>query len=619
MRALNVGFLLLLSVFVVDAAAQRPQQQPTPPTLPGTLKGLPTLVVRVRDAMGVPLAGQALVRLYSNFTTVQLTWPTRDNGQAIFTDIPPGNYRVEVRASGYETTDEEVFVAVGGTSYAFINLRPESAVKPATIPASPALLTPKARKEVEKGLKALQANDLKEAQKRLRRAFKLAPGHPDVNYLLGVLYLRLNDSDQAKRHLEKAVAFHPDHAAALTALGALFYHQHDFPGVIRVLERALVLDPASWQGHSTIARAYYAESQFEKACTHAERALELGKDKAPDVQVLLGQVLVALGQREEAAQELESFLRRHPQHRAAATARRLLEQLREQREDSARPAARAQSADLVAPVEAAAASLAPLPTQRWAPPDVDKAVPPVATDVSCSLPQVLTAAGRQTSVLVKNLQQFTATERIEYTKLDEAGNVRFTEAQEVNYLVFIREMRAGNLAVREVRDGRRTSASFPTETRGLAALAMIFHPYYVDDFAMRCEGLGQWHGQPVWQVYFRQREDRPARILVYRSKEGRFPTPLKGRAWIAANTYDILRLEMDLVEPIKKIDLERQHFIVEYEPVLFAKRNLRLWLPASAELYLQLHGRRYRHQHSFSDFRLFSVEVNEKIQEYSQP
>jgi len=612
MRALNIGFIFLLSVFVVGAAAQRPQQ-PTPPTLPGDLKGLPTLVVRVRDAMGVPIPGQALVRLYSNFTTVQLTWPTRDNGEAVFSEIPPGNYRVEVRASGYETADEEVLVAVGGTSYAFVNLRPESAVKPAPVPSSPALLTPKARKEVEKGLKALQANDLKEAEKRLGRAFKLAPGHPDVNYLLGMLSLRLNDLEQAKKYLEKAVALHPDHAPALTALGALLYQQRDFPGVIGVLERALVLEPASWQGHATIARAYYAASQFEKARVHAERALELEKGKAPEVQVLLGQVLAALGQREKAAQAIESFLRRHPEHRAAAVARRLLEQLRTPREDSATPAA--QSTDLVAPAQAAAASLAP----HWAPPDVEKTVPPVAADVSCSLPQILTAAGQRTAALVENLQQFTATERIEYTKLDEGGNVQSTEAQEVNYLVFIRKMPTGDLTVREVRDGRRTFTSFPTETRGLAALALIFHSYYVDDFAMGCEGLGQWRGQPVWQVYFRQRDDQPARILDYKTSKGRLPTPLKGRAWIAANTYDVLRLEMDLVEPIKKVNLERQHLVIEYQPVIFAKRNVRLWLPATAELYLELRGGRYRHRHSFSDFRLFSVEVTEKIQKYSQP
>jgi hypothetical protein len=41
---------------------------------------------------------------------------------------------------------------------------------------------------------------------------------------------------------------------------------------------------------------------------------------------------------------------------------------------------------------------------------------------------------------------------------------------------------------------------------------------------------------------------------------------------------------------------------------------VRLWLPAHAELYLHLRGRRYRHRHDFSDYKLFSVEVSEKIQ-----
>ncbi len=264
-------------------------------------------------------------------------------------------------------------------------------------------------------------------------------------------------------------------------------------------------------------------------------------------------------------------------------------------------------------VQAAKKPKGALPVQRWAPPDVDAAMPGVARDVSCALPEVLAATGRRASALVENLQKFTAIERIEYARLDEAGNIRSQEVEAFNFIVFINEIPPGRLAVQEFREGR-ASSSFPMRATGLAAIALLFHPYYVEDFTMRCEGLGQWRGQPVWQVYFHQREDRPARIYSYRSKKGGFSIKLKGRAWIAANNYHILRLVMDMVEPIQKINLERQHLIVEYQPVAFAKRNVRLWLPASAELYLHIRGRRYRHRHSFSDFMLFSVDVVERIQ-----
>ncbi|MFQ5927044.1 MAG: tetratricopeptide repeat protein [Terriglobia bacterium] len=631
MRALNVAVVFLLFVFAVGAEAQqRPQPtQPsrTPTTGPTTSDTIGTLVVRVRDASGRPLISAALVRLYSDFNSVRLTEYTRQGGEATFSGIPVGNYRVEAKALGFQTVHEEATL-LGPLSYVFIFLRPEAAAKTTPNPPGLLLLAPKARKELAKGLKALQKNDLKKAKKRLRRAFKLAPGHPDVNYLMGALYLRLNDVAQAKTHLQKATQ-DPNHAYAFAALGALLFQQRDLPAAIPALERALVLAPHFWQTHWTLARACYLQREFAKARTHAALALERGKDKAQAAQLLLAQALAALGEREKAAQEIEAFLHRHPQHQLAARARRFLARLRAQRADSPPSTTRARSGrarnpdstPVLAPDSGALpTAFAPrLPVQRWAPPDVDELVPPVVPDISCSLPNVLAAAGRQVAALVENLEQFTATEHIEYAQLNEYGNVQFTQAQALDYLVFLRELPTGGFVVQEFRKGGAAVTSFPTWSTGLAALALIFHPYYVQDFTMSCEGLGQWQGQPVWQVYFRQREDREARIYIYRSSKGRFPIKLKGRAWIGANNYHILRLAMDMVAPIKKIKLQRQHLIIEYQPVAFDKSNVKLWLPASADLYLQLRGRRYHHRHSFHDFMLFSVDTNERIQTPAQP
>jgi len=87
-----------------------------------------------------------------------------------------------------------------------------------------------------------------------------------------------------------------------------------------------------------------------------------------------------------------------------------------------------------------------------------------------------------------------------------------------------------------------------------------------------------------------------------------FPLALKGRAWIAADTYEVLRLETDLLEPVKKVRLQREHMSIEYGPVDFQKGTVRLWLPQLADLYIDYHGHRYQRTHKFSDFQLFLVE-----------
>jgi len=257
----------------------------------------------------------------------------------------------------------------------------------------------------------------------------------------------------------------------------------------------------------------------------------------------------------------------------------------------------------------------------WAPPAVDDAVPPVAADVPCAAPEILEAAARRVKELVANLEEFTATERVEHSKLDGKGKARAPETRSYNYLVSFHEVRPGMLSVEETRNGSLLPDSFPERlaTTGLPALVLVVHPYFVEDFDIACEGLGQWRGRPAWQVHFQQRADRPVRVRSYRVSHRRFPIRLKGRAWIAQDTHQVVRLETDLLEPVPLIRLQQEHMAIEYRPVEFPRRKLRLWLPHSVDLWVDFRGRRYHRRHSFRDFQLFSVETSQQIHDPVQP
>jgi hypothetical protein len=255
--------------------------------------------------------------------------------------------------------------------------------------------------------------------------------------------------------------------------------------------------------------------------------------------------------------------------------------------------------------------------RKWAPPDVDETVPVVAPDAPCALDKVLPSAGRRAEELIANLQQFTAVEQLDHAKIDAQGRSRGMQIRRFNYMVAIGEPRPGMLSVDEYRNGGTSLEDFPAHlaTTGLPAFALIFHPYLVGDFQMSCEGLGTWHGQPAWQVHFQQRPDRISRIRSYRVRGGAFPVKLKGRAWIAADSFQVVRLETDLLEPIKAIPLEREHLVIEYRAVRFQHRHVELWLPERAELFLDYRRHRYHRLHTFRDFALFSVDVSERIED----
>jgi hypothetical protein len=144
----------------------------------------------------------------------------------------------------------------------------------------------------------------------------------------------------------------------------------------------------------------------------------------------------------------------------------------------------------------------------------------------------------------------------------------------------------------------------------MVAHALLFHPSLIGDLTITCEGLGNLQGRPAWQLGFVQKPNRPFR--TYLTAKGAFPIEMKGRAWAAIDSYQIIRVETNLVKPIIEIGLLKDHLIIDYQPVEFSQRKAELWLPQTAYLYLDFANRRTYRKHSFSDYELFSVDLTQQ-------
>jgi hypothetical protein len=251
----------------------------------------------------------------------------------------------------------------------------------------------------------------------------------------------------------------------------------------------------------------------------------------------------------------------------------------------------------------------------WIPPGVDDVIPHVDPDAVCSLPQVVTGAGRRVKELVDNLQKFSATERVEHFMVTSTGVRRTPDVRKFEYVAAISQNSSGAFMVDEYRDGSVDPALFQAHiaTRGLPAMALILHPTLAPDYTFTCEGLGQWNGHYAWQVHFVQRSDRPSVIRSYRIAARTYPIPLKGRAWIDPGTYQVVRLETELVKPLDEIHLKKEHIFIQYGPVQFHSQKEQLWLPQIADIYVEKQGRRYYRRHTFSKFKIYSVETAQNI------
>ena len=270
-------------------------------------------------------------------------------------------------------------------------------------------------------------------------------------------------------------------------------------------------------------------------------------------------------------------------------------------------------------LEASPAAPAPAAAHKqttWLPPGIDDVVPEVHAGVECPLPVVLRGAGQRMKQLASNLEKFSATERVDHYTIDSLGVRHVPEKRAYDYVVIVSQTPSGLILLDEYRDGSVDQSLFPAHiaTMGLPAMALIFHPLFVPDFKFACEGLGQWEGHPAWQVHFIQREDRPNRMRQYRVAGSVVPVPLKGRAWIDAASYQVLRLESQLVHPIKEIGLTEEFLSIDYKPVFFHTHTQKLWLPQTTDIYAERAGRRYYRTHSFSDFKVFAVDTDQRIQ-----
>ena len=251
----------------------------------------------------------------------------------------------------------------------------------------------------------------------------------------------------------------------------------------------------------------------------------------------------------------------------------------------------------------------------WMAHELEDYVPPVKEGFECPTDDVLKGAGQRMVELVSNLEKFTATERLEHFVVEGKTHRGEPQSKTFAYVVTVSRSPTGTFSLEEYRNGSRAADQFPGHIAsfGLPALALIFHPELATDFSFRCEGLGSCNGRAAWQIHFVQKSDRPVRIRAYQVNGKDYDVYLEGRAWIDPDSYQVVRFESELVKPIPEIRLDLEHTVIEYESVRFRNQQIQIWLPRSAELYVDRKRHRYYRKHSFTDFKVFNVDAAQDL------
>jgi len=615
----STASVLLSSCWYLTAAARA--QQPmgaagatlSRPTTMIELTGTSSLEIHIKGPDGNPVKGETKLTLVTPAGQIYRQESTK-KGTVTFTQVLAKQYTVLVVAPGFEQEVRQVDARGGASTTVTIQLRAMSAEE-ASLSAGLAALPPKAQKELGKVLAALHASKPAEARSHLEAANKIAPNRAEVNYLFGQYSSQSKDLTAAKSYWSRTLELNSNYLLALLSLGEAYLQEGKASEALPYLKRAAEAGPTSWRAHAFLADAELRQGSPDDAIQHAERALELGHGQAENVQPFLAGALARRGEKDRAIALLQSYLKNHP---ADATVAKQLERIQFASTDNGAAGPQGNSEELEDAAMVEAASLPAI--SNWLPPDVDEKVPSVEAGASCKLEDVLRETGKRIEEFVGNVDRFTATEFVTHESINKWGMASSPEKRKFDYLVSVEEVMPGSLNVSEYRSNSNHSATdFPggVETHGLPALVLIFHPYNSANFEMSCEGRTHWNGRPAWQVHFRQRRDKPNWIRSYKIgiTGPSYAIALKGRAWIAADSFRITRLETDLIAPIPEIRLVADHTAIEYGPVNFKSRKVDMWLPQTAEVYFEWRGKRTYRRHSFSNYMLFAVDDKQRISE----
>jgi tetratricopeptide (TPR) repeat protein len=280
--------------------------------------------ITVRDTSGNPLPIAAAVKLYHD--GMPAGQGTTSHGRAFFIAPGLGNFTINVEANGYKPAQKELSMTIAIRAEVDVILERASA-DTAGVSSKP-VLAPKAKEAFDKALQAMNANKLDEAEKYVNEAVRLAPGHPDVLFVQGVLYLTKHNWPQAQESLEKATQVDPTNSRAFAALGMALNSQSKYAEAIPAFEKSVQLDPpGGYETQWALGKAYYYHEQYNEALKASQSALKESAGKAPQIELLVAQSLTAVGRYEDSAQTLRSFIREHGDRPEAATAKRWLDNL----------------------------------------------------------------------------------------------------------------------------------------------------------------------------------------------------------------------------------------------------------------------------------------------------
>lgn len=268
------------------------------------------------------------------------------NGNFSFQSLRAGNYTVIIDGGDFfESVRESVFIepysvaprtATGTvapvsrpiTLQIYLRSKQTAANKPGVLNAALASVPKPAVEFYEKGLHFAQAGETDKAIEQLKQAVALYPDFGLALNELGVQYMKKGQYDKAADALAKVVKLTPEAPEPMLNYGIALFNQGKIPEAETQLRAAVKKNEHSFAAHHYLGITLIRKKSYTDAETELRRAIELGGTKAGLAHYYLGGVYWQVGKLQQAADELETYLKLEPKAPQAEKIRGTIKELR---------------------------------------------------------------------------------------------------------------------------------------------------------------------------------------------------------------------------------------------------------------------------------------------------
>ena len=290
-----------------------------------------TAVGQVRSLAGNVVTDGVTLRLETTDSTLIAVQTGSTDGRFHFNGLSMLVYKLTVTATGFQPFTTEVDLSGYRPNISVdVTLVPLNKTKstPATLaPMTDAAAPRTARKEYEKGGRALDEQNFSEAQRHFQKALDEYPCYARAQTDLALALMMRNDSAHAEAALRKSIACDRGFLPAYTRLGRLLNTAKRYADCETALAEGLRLSPSSWELNYQLGDAHAGLHQYAKAEQEYLKARSLNPAAPAELHVKLADLYFQMKVYDKSMAEMRAYLLDDPNGRYAERTRVILQEM----------------------------------------------------------------------------------------------------------------------------------------------------------------------------------------------------------------------------------------------------------------------------------------------------